>query len=80
MGKALGSELHRMDVRDVLLTPEFAPIRVTSALFGLSRTMIFSLLAKGRIKSVHHKEPGTKKGVRLIELQSVRDYLRSLAE
>jgi hypothetical protein len=80
MGKALGSELNRMGVKDVLLQPEYASIRVTSALFGLSRTMIFKLLAENKIKSVHHKLPGTQKGVHLVALESVRAHLRSLAE
>jgi hypothetical protein len=59
--------------------PEYATIRGTSALFGLSRTELFDLIAKNKITSVHPiKETSKRKGIRLVELASVRRYLRSL--
>ena len=61
------------------LPPEFAHVRTTSAIFGLSRTELFDLIAKGKIRSIHYKKnPASKKGIRLVDLSSVREYLRSL--
>ena len=68
-----------MSIKDALLQPEYATIRVTSALFGISRTQIFKLLAAGQITSIHYKQAGAKKGMHLISLQSVRDHLQSFA-
>jgi hypothetical protein len=79
MAKLAGSGLSGIFIKDAPLQPEFATVRTTSALFGLSRTQIFRLLAEGQISSVHYKQIGARKGVRLIELQSVRDHLRSFA-
>jgi hypothetical protein len=77
MAKLHGSELHRISIKDALLQPEYATIRVTTALFGLSRTQIFRLLAEGQISSIHYKQAGSRKGVRLIDLASVREHLKT---
>jgi hypothetical protein len=61
------------------IQPEYATIRGTSALFGLSRTELFDLIATKKIVSVHAVKPTSKrKGLRLVELASVRRYLQSL--
>jgi len=61
------------------LPPEFAHVRTTSAIFGLSRTEIFDLIAKKKIRSILYKSAtATKNGKRLVDLSSVREYLRSL--
>jgi hypothetical protein len=63
------------------LQPEWATIRTITALFGLSRTEIFRLIAKKKLVSIHYKtEETAAKGVRLVELNSVRDFLRSLKD
>jgi hypothetical protein len=59
--------------------PEFATVRNTSALFGLSKTEIFDLIAKKKIQSIHYKKQAeNKRGIRLIHLGSVREYLHGL--
>jgi hypothetical protein len=73
------SELNSILIKDALLQPEYGTIRTTSALFGISRTVIFRLLAEGQISAIHYKQAGTCKGVRLVNLQSVRDHLQSFA-
>jgi hypothetical protein len=61
------------------LSPEFAHIRTVSAIFGLSRTEIFTLIADKKIRSILYKsKTATKNGKRLVDLSSVREYLRSL--
>jgi hypothetical protein len=62
------------------IEPEFfrLPTRGTDPYFGLTRPWYYNAINDGLIKSVSLRRPGTTKGVRLINFQSVRDYLRSL--
>lgn len=78
MAKVDGSEHNSISIRDALAQPEYAKVRVTSAIFGLSRTQLFRLLHEGKITSVHYKQAGARKGVQLINLQSVRNHLQGL--
>lgn len=64
--------------KDVL--PEWAGVGDVTRLFGLSRPRIFRLIALDQIESVHVKDPGKKKGIRLIRLESVRAYIRGFAD
>jgi hypothetical protein len=54
-------------------------LRVTAAshLFGLSRTYLFALIAEGKIKSRHVKRPEAKRGIRLIETESLKAFVES---
>jgi hypothetical protein len=79
MAKIHGSELHRISIKDAVLQPEYATIRVTCALFGLSRTQIYKLLNAGSIDAIHYKETDNQKGVRLVDLASVRQHLKTFA-
>lgn len=38
---------------------------------GLSRTALFELLRKGKVKSISMKQPGNKRGIRLIDADSL---------
>jgi hypothetical protein len=61
-----------------VLSPEWATVRTVTAIFGLSRTEIFRLIAEKKLVSVHYRTRATaRKGIRLIELESVRNFLRS---
>jgi len=49
---------------------------------GLARTTLFELVerSRGKIKTVFLKKPGAIRGIRLIHLGSLQNYLNSLAE
>jgi hypothetical protein len=49
---------------------------------GLARTTLFQLVkrSRGKIKTVFLKKPGAIRGIRLIHLGSLQNYLNSLAE
>jgi hypothetical protein len=49
---------------------------------GLARTTLLELVlrSKGKIKTVNLRKPGAVRGVRLIHLPSLQDYLVGLAE
>lgn len=49
---------------------------------GLSRSSLYYLItqSKGQIKSVVIKRPGALRGIRLVHLQSLKGYLKRLAE
>jgi len=58
--------------------PEFGRFQDVQRLFGLKRGTIYNLIEEGHIKSVSLRRRGQVKGVRLIYLQSVSDYLHRL--
>ena len=71
-------ELNRiLFVRGVTLQPEYGTVRTAAALFGLPRTELFRLIALEKIASIHYKKEGANKGVRLINLSSLRAYLET---
>jgi hypothetical protein len=55
--------------------PEFGRVSDIQRLFGLKRGYLYTLINSGTVKSVSLRQRGAKTGVRLIHLQSVRDYL-----
>ena len=59
--------------------PEFCRPGQMPALFGLSRTACYNLLANGAITGVNLRAPGKATGTRLINCQSVRDFLARAA-
>ena len=56
--------------------PEFGRLRDVHRLFGLTRGTVYNLLARGRIRGVNLRVTGRKSGCRLIDLASVREYIR----
>jgi hypothetical protein len=48
--------------------------------FGLSRPALFRLIALDKIRSVHIKQPGATKGIRLISAASMREYIASFED
>jgi hypothetical protein len=62
------------------LTPEFCRMSDLRVLFGITRSMAYLLIDEGKIKSVSLRRPGNVKGVRLVHVASVREYLNSLLE
>jgi hypothetical protein len=57
--------------------PEFGRTSDIQRLFGIKRGTLYNLIQDGRVRSVLLRVRGRKSGLRLIELQSVRDLLRS---
>ena len=60
--------------------PEFGRFQDVQRLFGLKRPTVYNLIAEGHIKSVSLRRRGQLKGVRLIYLQSVSEYLHRLMD
>ena len=68
-------------IHGIKFTGEFATewLRVNDAVraFGISRPHLFELIRTERIHSVHIVRKGAKKGIRLIDAESLRAYIRS---
>jgi hypothetical protein len=58
------------------LPPEYAPLKACQLAFSLSRTELLDLSKTKKIRSIHYRREGSTKGVWLIHLQSLRDYLK----
>ncbi len=54
-----------------------APKRGPEYYTGLTRPKLYELAAKGRIRSVSIREPGTFRGTRLFHLQSILAFIES---
>ncbi len=59
------------------LKPEFARTRDVEATRGLKRGTIYNLFADGKIRGYLLRVKGQKSGVRLWDLQSIDDFIRS---
>ena len=59
------------------IDPEFIRIPDVERFSGVKRGHAYALINAGLIKSVCLRKPGAKTGVRLVHLQSLRDYLNS---
>jgi hypothetical protein len=57
------------------LQPEFGRVPDCQRLFGIKRGILYRWIQERRIKTFLLREKGNKHGIRLIYLQSVRDYL-----
>jgi hypothetical protein len=62
------------------IQPEWARVPEVTKLFGIKRTHLFQLIADGRVKSASLRRRGCIKGIRIINCDSVRALLESLAE
>jgi hypothetical protein len=60
------------------LEREFCRVNDLAKPFGIRRGTAYNLLAAGKIKSVELRRRGCVRGVRLISVPSVREYLASL--
>lgn len=57
--------------------PEYGRIEDVLRIYGLKRSSIYNLLKDGRIKGCVLRFRGRRSRVRLIDLGSVRDFIRS---
>lgn len=60
--------------------PEFGRCADVTRLFGLRRGTLYNLLAQGKVRGVLLRVKGSKSGVRLFDLESVRQLIRSQME
>lgn len=57
-------------------SPEFCRPADVRHLFGIGRSYCYQLIQAGSIRSTCLRQRGKRTGVRLIDVASVRDYLR----
>jgi hypothetical protein len=62
------------------LKPEWLRIPAAMRVSGFSRNQIFEGVVTGKIRSKHLKSPGAKKGIRLINYDSLMAFIESLEE
>ena len=60
--------------------PEFIRIPDVERLYGIRRSTLYGLISSGKIKSVSLRKEGSRTGVRLIAVQSLREFLNSRME
>jgi len=60
------------------LKPEWLRIPAAMRVSALSRNQIFQAIALGQIRSKHLKQPGAKKGIRLVNFDSLMAYIEAL--
>ncbi len=66
--------------RTSAVAPEFGRCEDLRLLFGLKRGTAYNLLAEGKIHGVLLRVKGKKSGIRLFDLESVRQFIRSQME
>ncbi len=57
------------------MLPEFGRVSDVERIWGIKRGLLYLLLKQGEIKSAVIRRKGARTGVRLVHLQSVRDFL-----
>ena len=57
---------------------KYAKSETVTQIYDISHGKLYALMNAGLIKSITLREPGRSRGSRLIELESVEAYLRSL--
>jgi len=62
----------------VSVAPEFSDLAGLKSGFSINREHAYKLIAEGKIRSVVLRRDGLVRGKRLVEVESVRQYLRSL--
>jgi hypothetical protein len=62
------------------LDAEWIKVNDVSRIFGLSRPRVFKAIALGELDSVHLRETGKTKGIRLVSVASIRSYIESFRE
>ena len=58
------------------VVPEFGRVGDLTQHFGLRRGTIYNLLSAGKIRGCLLRVKGSKSGVRLFDMSSVRDFIR----
>ena len=66
-----------IEAASVIASPEFVDSKGLRALFGISRSHGYFLADAGLVQTVCLRRPGTARGKRLWECESVRAYLQA---
>ena len=59
------------------ILPGFLRVDAVLDRTGLTKTKLYQWLREGRIRSVCLKDPGCKRGIRLVDAQSLSDFINS---
>jgi hypothetical protein len=62
------------------LLAEWIRPRDVRGTFGFGRAHVYNLIRDGKVRSVCVREPGRATGMRLVSVQSLRDYIESSSE
>jgi hypothetical protein len=80
MPSAVSQELRRLLLQAGKADIEYAPIKVCSVIFSLSRSAIVDLIETHQIRATHFKRPGSEKGVWLVHVSTLRDFIKAREE
>ena len=69
--------LHRLGQLGVAPQMEYGRFPDVKAQFNLTRSKVYDLIWSGKIKSCVVKRKGARHGIRLIDMASVREFLKS---
>jgi hypothetical protein len=73
-GDAALSRLNQLGIAPQI---EYGRFHDVQACFGLTRSICYDLIREGKIKSAVVKKKHARHGVRLIDMESVRAFLRA---
>ncbi len=62
------------------LEPEFLRVKGVELMFGTKRGKLYALINEGKIKSKTLRSRGNVRGIRLIDIQSIREFINSSEE
>lgn len=62
------------------IPPEWARPSDITRMFGIKRTTLWNLLKEGRIRSASLRQRHQIRGTRVVNIQSVRDYLEAQSQ
>lgn len=63
------------ETREYSTAPEFANVEGVYRQFGLRQSILYRLLAEGKIRAVSIRQPGRSRGKRLFDCNSIRAFL-----
>ena len=69
--------MRRLDQLGIAPTVEYGRFPDVKAQFNITRSTCYALIWAGKIKSCVVKKKGARHGIRLIDMASVREFLRS---
>jgi hypothetical protein len=59
------------------MRPKYLKVAAAIRVSGLSRTHLYGAMGQGQLKYAHVKQRGSSKGVRLIDFDSLTNYIES---